>query len=400
MDVKVMDAESGVKASMPSPRRGWVNAPLSQLPNKSDAIRNFSPSLYIASTCTGLIGILIDVSPYLGRGWAVPTAWAFWWLSLLQFTGVTVMILLRVTRFWGSIASLPSSKSVDLFFFGAVAISVAILSEGFVRYMTHYFGSGFLVAGPALWWATATITVLLNVALPFLAIQAHSRELPEVLPIWIVAFVPGVVTGSVGPIMASVLTDLSMARHMIYMSYILVGLSFPIVFIMLTIVVMRLLFHGLPPPPLILSLFFPVAPLTLMGDALVELAHGSIHAFPQDSLFNPFFNFAHPGLTSALMAGGLFFFGAAVWWALFAALATVVVAARRRGLAYTVAWWGSVFPLGLLGLTALRLGTLLDVAALEVVGTVLSISTAVMWLTCSLMLAARIWDGSNFARAL
>lgn len=100
------------------------------------------------------------------------------------------------------------------------------------------------------------------------------------------------------------------------------------------------------------------------------------------------------------MAGGLFFFGAAVWWALFAALAAVVVAARRRGLAYTVAWWGSVFPLGLLGLTALRLGTLLDVAALEVVGTVLSISTAVMWLTCSLMLAARIWDGSNFARAL
>lgn len=47
---------------------------------------------------------------------------------------------------------------------------------------------------------------------------------------------------------------------------------------------------GLPPPPLILSLFFPVAPLTLMGDALVELAHGSIHAFPQDSLFDPFFN--------------------------------------------------------------------------------------------------------------
>lgn len=130
-----------------------------------------------------------------------------------------------MTRFWGSIASLPSSKSVDLFFFGAVAISVAILSEGFVRYMTHYFGSGFLVAGPALWvrgknplsaiwihiwllpgfgcwfrapkstprsssytlqarpfplsilqWATATITVLLNVALPLLAIQAHSRE--------------------------------------------------------------------------------------------------------------------------------------------------------------------------------------------------------------------------------
>lgn len=31
---------------------------------------------------------------------------------------------------------------------------------------------------------------------------------------------------------------------MIYMSYILVGLSFPMVFIMLTIVVMRLLFHG------------------------------------------------------------------------------------------------------------------------------------------------------------
>lgn len=113
----------------------------------------------------------------------------------------------------------------------------------------------------------------------------------------------------------------------------------------------------------------------------------------------PTSQFAHPGLTSALMAGGLFFFGAAVWWAMFATLATVVVAVRQRGLQYTVAWWGSVFPLGLLGLTALRLGTLLHVGALEVVGTVLSLSTAVMWLVCSCLLAARIWDGSNFARA-
>lgn len=78
-----------------------------------------------------------------------------------------------------------------------------------------------------------------------------------------------------------------------------------------------------------------------------------------------------------------------------------MVAARRRGLAYTVAWCGAASSRwGCWDSLPLRLGTLLDVAALEVVGTVLSISTAVMWLTCSLMLAARIWDGSNFARAL
>lgn len=63
--------------------------------------RNFSPSMFIACACTGLVAILLDVNPYLGRGWAVPLAWGFWWLGAVQFLVFASLLLARQVDLWG-----------------------------------------------------------------------------------------------------------------------------------------------------------------------------------------------------------------------------------------------------------------------------------------------------------
>lgn len=66
----------------------------------------------------------------------------------------------------------------------------------------------------------------------------------DVIPIWIVAFVPGIVTASVGPAFAEMQSNLSHGRHMIYMTYLLLGFSMPQVFLILATILARLLFKG------------------------------------------------------------------------------------------------------------------------------------------------------------
>lgn len=151
--------------------------------------------MFIACACTGLVAILLDVNPYLGRGWAVPLAWGFWWLGAVQFLVFASLLLARqvdlggkgwivcsalsgmsgavadpgaactqccrwcrlrarsrlhcalprnrIFFYWESIASLPKSKRLDMLFLCATAIGAAITSEGMSRYMIHYFGHGF-----------------------------------------------------------------------------------------------------------------------------------------------------------------------------------------------------------------------------------------------------------------
>ena len=66
----------------------------------------------------------------------------------------------------------------------------------------------------------------------------------DVIPIFIVSVVPGVITASVGPPIAEFLDNLAYGRHVVYMTYLLLGISLPQVAIMLTIVTARILFKG------------------------------------------------------------------------------------------------------------------------------------------------------------
>lgn len=109
---------------------------------------------------------------------------------------------------------------------------------------------------------------------------------------------------------------------------------------------------------------------------------------------------ADPGLMAVLTVLGLFWFGAAMWWLALGLMAVGVECFKYRGLPYSTAWWGSVFPLGLLGLTALRFGMLLSIDAFTIVGIVLSLVTAAMWVFCTYAMTVRMWNGEHFRHAI
>lgn len=57
--------------------------------------RHFSAGFFISATCTGLIALLFYANPHFSKGWTVPLAWGFWWLSIVQFLFILIMLTLR-----------------------------------------------------------------------------------------------------------------------------------------------------------------------------------------------------------------------------------------------------------------------------------------------------------------
>lgn len=110
--------------------------------------------------------------------------------------------------------------------------------------------------------------------------------------------------------------------------------------------------------------------------------------------------FANEAFLAVQAAGALALFGIAMWWVCFAVMGVVTTAVRHRSLPYTVAWWGAVFPIGLLGFLALRLDVELDVLAFRYVGVVLSFITVAAWVYVALHTVHRLWSGSIFLRIM
>ncbi|KFM28552.1 hypothetical protein F751_0293 [Auxenochlorella protothecoides] len=288
--------------------------------------------MFLLSTCTGLIGLLFSVNPYLSTSWSTPLAFGFWWLSVVLFLICLTMVSLRCILHWETIAILPKNHSFDLFFAGYILISFGILVEGFVRYCPHYIGSGFYTVAIVFWWITAVLSHIANILIPFYLAYYHSRTFAELSTLWLLAMFPGVVIGVA-------------ARHILYMTYLLLGAALPLVLVTLGMLLARFFFMG---------------------------------------------------LLSCLTVVAFMFLGSCIWFLTFGMLVCLATAIKNKGIPFTTGWWGGVFPTGLAGLLAVELGVLLGIDALKIVGSTLSVFTGLLGAYCTARTSAQVYSGVIF----
>lgn len=398
-NIPAMDLETGEKTARApvGQQTGWrILKPFSQLDDKRNLIRKFSPSMFLLSTCTGLIGLLFSVNPYLSTSWSTPLAFGFWWLSVVLFLICLTMVSLRCILHWETIAILPKNHSFDLFFAGYILISFGILVEGFVRYCPHYIGSGFYTVAIVFWWITAVLSHIANILIPFYLAYYHSRTFAELSTLWLLAMFPGVVIGVAGPVLAAAIPSISQARHILYMTYLLLGAALPLVLVTLGMLLARFFFMGLPPVHFIVSVFLPAAPMALFGLTFLQLGVVSTKIFPPELRHAPFLDFANPGLLSCLTVVAFMFLGSCIWFLTFGMLVCLATAIKNKGIPFTTGWWGGVFPTGLAGLLAVELGVLLGIDALKIVGSTLSVFTGLLGAYCTARTSAQVYSGVIF----
>ena len=88
-----------------------------------------------------------------------------------------------------------------------------------------------------------------------------AMELSAMTAVWLLPIVSCVVAAATGAIVADILPNPQHALWTVIASYVLWGIGVPLAMMVITIYLLRLTLHKLPPKAVIVSVFLPLGPL-------------------------------------------------------------------------------------------------------------------------------------------
>lgn len=377
-----------------------VPRPLCYLSDPLDAIRNFSTSFFIMSTTTTLVGTLFAICPYFGP-WAIDLGWGFWWLSTGFFITFSVLLAARAWLIGArEVHALAVHRDPDFFFSGLVPIAFSLLVSGVAIFCEHIFGSSGITASISLFWISWSFALVFMVFITFHMAQFSTAELNSVLPLWVLCVMPGAAAASAGGEIGSLgaETHASAARHIMYASLLMLGMTCLQGLFVLSALFQRLMLRGFPAHGIIMSMFFPMAPICILGGAFVEIGTALPLLFPNPARDSNGVAIGSPAISATFVLLGLGAFGCVLWW-LPMALCGIFYSVLRHGkMPYTPAWWGAVFPVGLAGVLAFRLAEAFHMQAFKVVGCILAIAAIASWAIIMLCCLSYTYTGRIFVK--
>ena len=129
-------------------------------------------------------------------------------------------------------------------------------------------------------------------------------------------------------------------------SIFMVTVGFTLTLMILTIYLMRLFLHGLPPDATVLSVFLPIGPTSQSGYAILLIGQNFQKLLPFLSQRSDFFNHTSTGTVVEVVCtcGSFVLWSLATMWILYALLA-VYSGIRQSKITFKMAsFWGLVFP--------------------------------------------------------
>ncbi|PRW60889.1 transducin beta 3 isoform A [Chlorella sorokiniana] len=223
--------------------------------------------------------------------------WAFWWLSIVQFVSFAAMLAGRFIFFPAHAAELLDQPAQAMFF-GTIPPSISSINTGLLIFVAPRWGGARVVnAAVVLWWINTGLALLCTVLLPFYMFVRRQPlfKLQQITAVYLLPLTP------------------CAADNIIHMSYILWGVSVPLLFIVMSIYFRRLMVHKLPPQERIVSSFLPVGSCGMASLALMTLGSAALRQYPPPAGSEAYTSSAAAVLFAAGNIGGLILWGAGLW---------------------------------------------------------------------------------------
>jgi tellurite resistance protein TehA-like permease len=206
--------------------------------------------------------------------------------------------------------------------------------------------------------------------------------------IWLLPIVAAEVAAVSGALLVPHLSP-SEAFIVLILSYALWAFSVPLAMSILVILLVRLVLHKLPDPDMASSGWLALGPigtgalglLLLGGEAPAVVAASGLSGIGQVAF-------------GAGIIGGTMLWGYGAWWLLLAILKTLHY--LRDGMPFNLGCWGFTFPLGVYSLATLALAHATGLAFFSVVGSILVMCLAAVWLTVAVLTIVDGWEGYLF----
>ena len=361
--------------------------PLSRLDSPREMIRQFTPNWFAATMGTGILALALPQVPGVGAS-LHPVGEALWYFNIALFTLFAGLYTARWTMFGHEARRIFGHNTVSMFI-GTIPMGLATIINGCLAFGLPQFGAGVIPIAETLWWIDVAMSLACGVAIPYLMFTRHEHSLDGMTAVWLLPVVAAEVAGASGGLLAPHLADAHHQFVVLATSYVLWAYSVPVAFGILAILILRMALHKLPHESMAASSWLALGPIGTGALGMLVLGSDAPAILAANGL----------GQIGAVAQGigtiaGLLLWGFGLWWLALATLITIRY--WRAGIPFNLGWWGYAFPLGVSTVATFKLGTTLQLGFFGIVGTVLTVALAAMWLLVGAKTVAGGWRGNLF----
>lgn len=364
-----------------------MQKPFTQLGQRHNIIRQFTPNWFTVSMGTGVVALIISEFPMLkALTWQLGTG--LWYFNILLFVLFSVLYGLRWAFYPHEAKQIFQHPSMSLFL-GTIPMALATILNGFLKYGQPIYGDTAVQIAQTLWYADVVLALLVAWAVPFAMYRHQEHALQQMTAVWLLPIVACEVAASSGGLLLGHLAADTHAVVILLGSYLLWGVSVLPAFAILTILMLRLVLHKLPEKELAVSSWLALGPIGTAALALLVLGHQAPTLMASLGLAQLGQLFQQAGILASLILLG---FG--LWWLGIAVLTTLHHA--KQDLPFNLGWWGLTFPLGVYTLAILTLAQQLNLAFLYAVGYAFAAILMLLWSLVATKTAHGFYQGHLF----
>ncbi|WDU60492.1 TDT family transporter [Pseudomonas poae] len=361
--------------------------PFSHLTRPREVIRQFTPNWFAATMGTGVLALALAQLPVNLPGLQA-IAEGLWLFTIGLFVLFSVLYAARWVMFFHEARRIFGHSTVSMFF-GTIPMGLATILNGLLLFGLPRWGSQVIPLAQALWWLDVAMAVACGVLIPFMMFTRQEHSIDQMTAVWLLPVVAAEVAAASGGLLAPHLADAHAQLVMLVTSYVLWAFSLPVAFSILTILMLRMALHKLPPANMAASSWLALGPigtgalgmLLLGGDAPAIFSANGVQGVGE--------------MANGLgLVAGITLWGFGLWWMLIAVLITLRY--LRAGIPFNLGWWGFTFPLGVYALATLKLAGLLQLGFFSVFGCVLVVALALMWLIVATRTVQGAYKGELF----
>ncbi|MDN5641413.1 MAG: TDT family transporter [Acinetobacter sp.] len=364
-----------------------MQKPFTQLGQRHNIIRQFTPNWFTVSMGTGVVALIVSEFPMLkALTWQLGTG--LWYFNILLFVLFSVLYGLRWAFYPHEAKQIFQHPSMSLFL-GTIPMALATILNGFLKYGQPIYGDTAVQIAQTLWYADVVLALLVAWAVPFAMYRHQEHALQQMTAVWLLPIVACEVAASSGGLLLGHLAADTHAVAILLGSYVLWGVSVLPAFAILTILMLRLVLHKLPEKELAVSSWLALGPIGTAALALLVLGHQAPTLMASLGLAQLGQLFQQAGILASLILLG---FG--LWWLGIAVLTTLHHA--KQDLPFNLGWWGLTFPLGVYTLAILNLAQQLNLAFLYAVGYAFAAILMLLWSLVATKTAQGFYQGHLF----
>ncbi|MBL4859809.1 MAG: TDT family transporter [Acinetobacter sp.] len=364
-----------------------MQKPFTQLGQRHNIIRQFTPNWFTVSMGTGVVALIVSEFPMLkALTWQLGTG--LWYFNILLFVLFSVLYGLRWAFYSHEAKQIFQHPSMSLFL-GTIPMALATILNGFLKYGQPIYGDTAVQIAQMLWYVDVVLALLVAWAVPFAMYRHQEHALQQMTAVWLLPIVACEVAASSGGLLLGHLAADTHAVAILLGSYVLWGVSVLPAFAILTILMLRLVLHKLPEKELAVSSWLALGPIGTAALALLVLGHQAPMLMASLGLAQLGQLFQQAGILASLILLG---FG--LWWLGIAVLTTLHHA--KQDLPFNLGWWGLTFPLGVYTLAILTLAQQLNLAFLYAVGYAFAAILMLLWSLVATKTAHGFYQGHLF----